>query len=231
MFLSEKAPPISVGDMLTRSVVNGPGERFVLWVRGCPFRCPGCINPQFLAFENRNLIRVETLAETVLSVSGIDGVTYSGGEPMAQAEGLFHLTRALKAQGLTAVSYSGYTLEELQTHPDPFVPLFLEQLDLLLDGRYIAEQNGFLPWRGSLNQRAHFLSDAYRHLEQQTTQPHRETEFVISESKFTTTGIFDHQMERRLENLLAQPIDHFTEEIAELERVLSRSSPSSKEKL
>jgi pyruvate-formate lyase-activating enzyme len=40
-------PPLSVASWLERSVVNGPGARFILWLQGRPFRCPGCFNPDF----------------------------------------------------------------------------------------------------------------------------------------------------------------------------------------
>ena len=34
-----------VHSMLPRSVVNGPGERAVIWFQGCDLRCRGCFNP------------------------------------------------------------------------------------------------------------------------------------------------------------------------------------------
>ena len=218
----ETVPLINVVQWVSRSVVNGPGERFVLWVQGCPFRCPGCINPSFLTFEEKHLMSVEAIAERVLAVEGIEGITYSGGEPMAQAPGLYHLTRRLKAAGLTAVSYSGYTLQELQNHSDPYVPLLLGQLDLLIDGRYVAQQSGQLPWRGSNNQEVHLLSPAYSHLAATAQTAHREVEFIVGENQFTSTGIFDSKLVRRLEEMLRESPDQISQDLRALDRLINQ---------
>jgi anaerobic ribonucleoside-triphosphate reductase activating protein len=196
----ETVPLINVVQWVSRSVVNGPGERFVLWVQGCPFRCPGCINPSFLTFEEKHLMS----------------------EPMAQAPGLYHLTRRLKAAGLTAVSYSGYTLQELQNHSDPYVPLLLGQLDLLIDGRYVAQQSGQLPWRGSNNQEVHLLSPAYSHLAATAQTAHREVEFIVGENQFTSTGIFDSKLVRRLEEMLRESPDQISQDLRALDRLINQ---------
>jgi anaerobic ribonucleoside-triphosphate reductase activating protein len=41
----------------------------------------------------------------------------------------------------------------------------LTRLDLLIDGPYIVGRHTNLRWRGSDNQRVHFLSTRYRHLQ------------------------------------------------------------------
>ena len=76
---------------LARSEVNGPGIRAVVWVQGCPFRCEGCFNERFLPFSPAQQVSVSELAGTILSLPGIDGVTFSGGEPFAQAGPLAEL--------------------------------------------------------------------------------------------------------------------------------------------
>ena len=50
---------LTLARTLPRSAANGPGERFVLWVQGCPLACPGCWNPDTWAFERRDLRSVE----------------------------------------------------------------------------------------------------------------------------------------------------------------------------
>lgn len=121
---------------------------------------------------------------------------------MAQARGLYHLSRMLKASGLTVVSYTGYTLEELGRLRNPWITQFLGCIDLLIDGRFEESRQGSLPWRGSDNQRLHFLSDAYRHLEAQAQQPHREVEFIVGSAGFVSTGIFNVEFITRLEHAL-----------------------------
>lgn len=189
-----------------RSVVNGPGERFVLWVQGCPLRCPGCFNPDFLPFVQRHRMSVAEVAARILRVSGIEGVTYSGGEPMAQAKGLYHLSLLLKERGLTVVCYSGYTWQELQAMPSPWVRRLLGCIDILIDGRYEASQRANLLWRGSRNQRVHFLTDTYRHFEAQVNQPHSEIEFIVAKDGFVSTGIFSEAFLRRLNEVLKEGV-------------------------
>jgi anaerobic ribonucleoside-triphosphate reductase activating protein len=187
-----------------RSVVNGPGERFVLWVQGCPFRCPGCFNQDYLPFIERHSFQVGELAEMIMSVSGIEGVTYSGGEPIAQAEGLYHLSNILKEHDLTVICYSGYTLGELEKVQNPWITHLLSTLDVLIDGRYDQEQRANLPWRGSGNQRIHFLTSVYEHLFGFSNEPASEVELIIGENGFVSTGIFDEAFLNRLEEMLKE---------------------------
>ena len=52
------------------------------------------------------------------------------------------------------MSYSGYTLEELEGRGDAATDELLGLLDMLVDGRYIEEQRNLtLIYRGSENQR------------------------------------------------------------------------------
>lgn len=132
----------------------------------------------------------------------IEGVTYSGGEPMAQPRLLYRLSRMVKSIGLTVVSYSGYTIEELRSSTNPWVHRLLGTLDILIDGRYEENQQSPLPWRGSQNQRVHFLSGAYRDLEAAINHPHREIEFIVGMKQLVTTGIFSEEFVRRLQEVI-----------------------------
>ena len=81
------------------------------------------------------------------------GVTFSGGEPFAQAEGFAELAVALKEKGYEVASYSGYTFEQL-LHGTPAQRKLLEQLDVLIDGPFVqAEKSLEIAFRGSKNQR------------------------------------------------------------------------------
>jgi len=160
--LLSRPDAINVAHMVERCRVLGPGERLVLWVQGCPLRCPGCHNPQFQPFENATWIGVEELARAISAVAGIEGVTYVGGEPFAQAEALAGLSGFLHSSGLSVMAYSGFALEQLMDGVLPHSRQLLNQTDLLLEGPYMEDIPSERPWRGSDNQRLIALSDRYR---------------------------------------------------------------------
>ena len=81
------------------------------------------------------------------------GVTFSGGEPFAQAEALLPLARLLKNAGYELASYSGYTFEQLMKGNDAQHAL-LSETDVLIDGPFILSERSLdLNFRGSRNQR------------------------------------------------------------------------------
>ena len=138
----------------------GPGKRAVLWVQGCPFSCKGCIAPEWIPFEKANIVDPFWLAEKILSLDGIEGITISGGEPMLQAGALTSLVAAVFAiKPLNIITFTGFTLEKLiKNPPNENVPEFLEFIDVLIDGQYIEYQNDDKSLRGSANQRFHHLT-------------------------------------------------------------------------
>ncbi|MBU7584022.1 MAG: radical SAM protein [Nostoc sp. TH1S01] len=133
-------PPgyLNIMGYVDESEVNGPGCRAVIWVQGCPRACPGCFNPESWPFEINQLISVDTLAEQILSKPQNTGVTFSGGEPFWQAPALAALARKLKAAGLNVMSFTGFTLKQLQSDSaPPGSQELLEQLDILIDGPFV----------------------------------------------------------------------------------------------
>jgi anaerobic ribonucleoside-triphosphate reductase activating protein len=150
---------LNLAHTLARSAANGPGERFVVWVQGCPLACPGCWNPDTWAFERRDLQSVDDLASVILATEGIDGVTFTGGEPFAQARALTALAEKVRAVGLSVMVFTGYDLTELTRSEHQAL---LAVTDVVVAGRYIEEQRATrLAWRGSTNQQVYFLSGRY----------------------------------------------------------------------
>ena len=139
--------------------MNGPGERFVLWVQGCPLRCPGCWNQGMWDGEGGQEADPGVLAERIVSTSDIEGLTLTGGEPFAQAEGLVELAERVRARGLSVMVFTGFELDELEGAGQKRL---LGLTDVLVSGRYVearrAEGQG---WIGSANQEIHFLTDRY----------------------------------------------------------------------
>jgi len=150
---------VNVARVLPRSAANGPGDRFVVWVQGCPLGCTGCWNPDTWTFEPRDLRGVDELAVDILATTGIEGVTFTGGEPFMQARGLSEIARRVRGAGLSVFVFTGYELDEL-ARPEQRALVALS--DVVVSGRYVeAERASGLPWRGSANQQVHFLTSRY----------------------------------------------------------------------
>ncbi len=135
------------------SIVDGPGIRTTFFCQGCPHHCEGCHNPETWPFAGGTPMDTETLVDIAASNPLCRGVTFSGGEPFAQAEGFLELARALKEKGYEVASYSGYTFEQLLSGTRAQRQL-LEQLDVLIDGPFLQREKSLeVAFRGSKNQR------------------------------------------------------------------------------
>ena len=136
------------------SIVDGEGLRAVIWTQGCPHGCPGCHNPQTHAFDGGTSVASESILEQLKAHFYLDGVTFSGGEPMAQAAACGELAQAVHHLGMNVWCYTGYTWEALMEAQDPDQRAFLEQIDVLIDGPFLLAQKSLnLKFRGSANQR------------------------------------------------------------------------------
>ena len=145
---------VRIASTIGESIVDGPGFRYTIFTQGCPHHCPECHNPQTHDFQAGKEVELETLLQEACRNPLVCGVTFSGGEPFCQPAPLYALAVELKARGKNLLAYSGYTFEELLELPDPYVRKLLSQLDLLVDGPFIAaERNIELRFRGSANQR------------------------------------------------------------------------------
>ena len=132
---------LNLAGFLAKSAVNGPGIRAVIWVQGCPIRCKGCFNPELLPFSKLRTVPVQKLAEAILTLDNIDGVTFSGGEPFAQAAPLAELGSILQSKGLSIVTFTGFTWEQLVAKNRSAWQRLLSITDLLFAGPYLPEEN------------------------------------------------------------------------------------------
>lgn len=165
-----------------RCTVLGPGVRAVLWVQGCPLRCPGCVAPETLPFEGGEAVPVSNLADELLAQNEIEGLTFSGGEPMVQASALTELVDSVRARrDLSIVCYTGFSLDHLRRNGTQAQQDLINRLDILIDGPYLRERHTNLRWRGSDNQQVHFLSPRYRHLAPMAKEQGSWVEFELDE--------------------------------------------------
>lgn len=160
------------------------------------------MNPEYQPFEPRIIRSVDWLAGKILEVPGIEGVTYTGGEPMAQARSLVALSERVKRAGLTVVCYSGYTLEALRGRGNAAIDRLLGMTDILIDGPYVRKKAAILRWRGSSNQRVHFLTDTYRSLGPDAREA--EMELRVGAGTLTATGVWPEGFVERLTRLLEE---------------------------
>lgn len=153
---------LQIAQVVPTTEAEGPGRRFAVWFQGCPLRCPGCCNPEFIPFnggESRSL--TELLAE--LDSTDVEGITLLGGEPLAHASGAAALAIEARRRGLSVMVFSGYTLEQAREMNDADVDRLLAHTDILVDGPYIRElPDSSRRWIGSTNQRIHFLTDRHQ---------------------------------------------------------------------
>jgi anaerobic ribonucleoside-triphosphate reductase activating protein len=145
----------------------GPGRRLGIWVQGCPLACGGCMSRHTWDSGGGREAQVAELLglwrEAV--AAGADGLTLSGGEPLAQPAALAALlagaatvrAEATAPGGVAAgrrpdfLVYTGYTEAELARNPEWQHAVW--HADALVTGRYVAAAPTGLVWRGSANQR------------------------------------------------------------------------------
>ena len=144
-------------DIKRFAVHDGPGIRTTVFMKGCPLSCRWCHNPESMNpaictvaktvrigektfTEDETVGREMTVAEVMTELrkeqifmeeSG-GGVTFSGGEPLQQADFLVEMLVACHSEGMhTAVDTCGFAnwevLEKVACHTD----LFLYDLKLM----------------------------------------------------------------------------------------------------
>lgn len=143
---------------------DGPGIRTTVFFKGCPLRCAWCHNPegQSAAVETmtrRNGERVrcgtdwtaadlaaELLRNADIMASSCGGITFSGGEPLLQADFLLELIDCIRARpeakgvGL-AIETSGYAPHETYRR-------VISRLDFVYQDLKHYESAAFRRWTG-----------------------------------------------------------------------------------
>ncbi len=170
---------LNVFNIIKNTKVEGPGNRYCIWVQGCSRHCKGCQAVHTWSHDGGEIFKVNDIIKDILIIAGnphpkikdfdpparggcasIEGVTFLGGEPFEQAEALGEIAEAVQKKGLSVVCFTGEKIEELKR--DAKNKKLLDNVDLLIDGEFIEELTDYSrPWCGSSNQRYHFLTDRY----------------------------------------------------------------------
>jgi len=161
------SPALRVNRVHYPVTVLGFGTRLGIWVQGCPLACRGCIARDTWDPLGGGQVSVAELAGLWRQAVrlGADGITVSGGEPLAQPAGLGELLAAVAAVRSELTSQDGVTRHEPRRELDILVytgyepeELSAEQqraigaADVLITGRFDAAAPTTLIWRGSANQ-------------------------------------------------------------------------------
>lgn len=147
---------LRVSGLISESIVDGPGIRFVIFSQGCVHHCKGCHNPSTFALDGGTIVNVDEIIGEIKKNPLLKGVTFSGGEPFLQAEAFTKIAKKCHEIGLDVLSYTGYTFEKLISSFDEYPQWrgLLENIDILIDGPFIEEKKSLmLLFRGSSNQR------------------------------------------------------------------------------
>ena len=93
----------------TFGTVDGPGVRFVFFLQGCPLRCLFCHNPDAISSRGGEPWSADKAVREVLRYRNfIQGVTFSGGEPLQQPEFVREVAARLRELGVpSAIDTAG----------------------------------------------------------------------------------------------------------------------------
>nr|WP_125154590.1 anaerobic ribonucleoside-triphosphate reductase activating protein [Clostridium rectalis] len=148
---------LQIAGFLDNSLVNGSGLRSVVFVAGCRHNCKGCHNLAMQDFKYGDNVNIKDVFFRIKkNIPLIKGVTFSGGEPFEQANGLKNLATMIKGEKLNIWCYTGYTFEYILKNlkaNDGWEGL-LYSIDVLVDGRFdINKMKDAIKYTGSSNQR------------------------------------------------------------------------------
>jgi pyruvate formate lyase activating enzyme len=150
-------------DIRRYTIHDGPGIRTTVFFKGCPLRCRWCHNPESQeacveqvtvhrildgkTFEIKSAVGSQRSAADVMKEIEKDeifylesggGVTFSGGEPLMQADGLAYLMALCKEKGYhTAIDTSGHAEPSSVQKIMKLADLWLFDLKLMNDARHV----------------------------------------------------------------------------------------------
>lgn len=144
---------------------NGPGLRVSVWFSGCPHKCKGCHNEESWDETKGRDFHLDTINKIIdmLDKDGLkQDLSILGGEPLApyNVGATLELIRAVKLNlpETKIWIWTGYTIEQLAEMELPFIHNdslleCLDDVDVIVDGRYVKAFHVDDNYRGSSNQR------------------------------------------------------------------------------
>jgi len=106
----------NINSIDTMGLVDGPGIRVVVFLKGCTLRCKFCHNPEMWSNEIKEEWTPSELVNYILKFKTYfkenGGVTFSGGEPLNQSEFLLECLKLCKKNNIhTCLDTAGVGIE------------------------------------------------------------------------------------------------------------------------
>ncbi len=128
-----------------RSLVDGPGVRTVVFFQGCDIHCEDCQNKSTWDMMSGTQVEVIELASLLKKEVINKKITFSGGEPLMQANALIELVKML--DGFDIAVYTGHEIEDVPSE-------LLEHINYIKTGPFKKElKTTITPYVGSTNQK------------------------------------------------------------------------------
>lgn len=144
-----------INGIVTDSIVDGYGYRYVIFLQGCKQKCMGCHNPDTWDPNGGYEIDASVFDKRFKKLKDekiCKGITISGGEPFLQVDDCIKLVKFAHKYELDVWVYTGYIYEDLVKDSDK--KRLIDIIDYLVDGPYIYILRDLeLLFRGSSNQR------------------------------------------------------------------------------
>ena len=179
------------------TTVNGPGERYLIHLRGCTLGCLECFNPESWSSKIKTLIKVKELADRILSTNR--SLSISGGEPFQQAKSLLEFLKYIHKNDPQScpfekgvLIFSGYYEEELQNIPE--YSEIIKYTDVIISGRYDKDKKVYDSMLSSSNQKFIF---GPRGLIKEEELQSQDYEIIIEGDQLKLTGFPDLSKEIR----------------------------------
>lgn len=129
-----------------------------LWMQGCEHRCEGCYNEETWDFEGGYEFTEKTIVKILDLLTKDDihkNLSILGGESLSPNK-IEHLTSLVKAvkqlnEDIQVWIWTGYLYEDIK-HLE-----LINYTDVLIDGKYEKEHHEPTRYKGSSNQKIHYL--------------------------------------------------------------------------
>jgi len=154
-----------IAGIIKNDVVNGTGVCVSLFTQGCPHHCLGCFSPKTWDFSGgKETTELKGQIVSAISANGIiRNFSILGGEPLC-LENKKMVREVIEAvriayPNIKIFLWTGYTLLELRREKDEDIEYILNNINYLIDGRYIESERDLTLWlRGSRNQNVYKLT-------------------------------------------------------------------------